>query len=156
MPQNFPRSLRAYAQAGLFLCLCFFSPNNPSPEIYAQASTNSYAQKIRTFHSAEEFARLTHGKVKIDRSAEYEPSFGGLLIGTDGGVILKARNGKMAPFPGKHLLPQQNITVIAQEEPGRFWFGTMKGATLYEEYSNFSKVEYFAGNRWLSDDKVTG
>src|SRR5262249_56938805 len=51
----------------LYLCFCIF----PVISAFAQkqeAKSISYHQKVRTFHTAEEFARLTKGKVVLYRN----------------------------------------------------------------------------------------
>jgi hypothetical protein len=117
-------------------------------------SARTYQQKICSFHSAEEFQRLTGGKVILHRGARYEPYEGGWLIGTEGGVVWEHRNGKTYPFPGERL-PDQAITVIAQEAPGIYWFGTARGAVMYRPDPDAAEMRYFVGKRWLPDDRVT-
>jgi hypothetical protein len=123
-------------------------PCAPSPQIYAERPPNSYAQKIRAFHTAEEFARLTKGKVVIHRSP----------------ICGKCKS----PLPAI-ALPAPQITVYTVSDNGAIeWIGTPLGAirhnALTRVHSSAStsqpdarlKFEYFAGKRWLPDDQVTG
>ncbi len=101
------------------------------PVLGQQPASGLYLQKMRTFHTAAEFARLTQGKVKLQRGA-------------------KARH----LIPRDRLLPVSELTVIAEESPGVTWFGSERGATRYDARTR--SVEYFAGQRWLPDDRVSG
>jgi hypothetical protein len=101
----------------------------------AQApQANSYRQKVRTFHTAGEFARLTGGKVPIHRQLE----------------------------PRQHAAlreavvrwPTAQFTVIHVESPSVTWVGTRQGAIRLGR--DHQTLEYFSGQRWLPDDHVTG
>ena len=83
--------------------------------VTAQAQTpKTYWQKTRTFHTAEEFARITKGKVKIQRSPKYKLAEGGFLVGQKGVV------------PRLGTLPiYADVTVIAKSRG--YWIGTMQG-----------------------------
>ncbi len=126
--------------------------------VTAQAqSSNTYLQKTRTFQTAEEFARMTQGKVTVHRSADFVSSYFGSpseYKGTATGIVYRD-NPKSDFKPLSQQLPQHKITVV-QEIPVRsgLWIGTNLGAIRYGFASN--KVEYFAGQRWLPDDYVTG
>ena len=98
------------------------------------ASSPSYLQKSRTFHSAAEFARITGGGVQMRTSV-------------DAADELRIRR-----FP-VHL-PVNEFTVIAFESPTLAWIGSAQGAVRLN--TERSTVEYFAGERWLPDDHVTG
>jgi hypothetical protein len=99
----------------------------------AQAPEKTYRQKIRTFHSAEQFASLSGGKVQIGRRVD------------------RARLEELLRR-GTHL-PQTDVTVTAAESPTVLWIGTPHGAIRVSEPRS---IEYFAGMRWLPDDYVTG
>ncbi|MBO0723021.1 MAG: hypothetical protein J2P41_19510, partial [Blastocatellia bacterium] len=88
-------------------------------------------QKFRTFHTAEEFQRLTAGRVKLYRSAS---------------------NG----FQFHRSLPNYEITVIAGDpaNTGVLWIGTKRG--MFSYHPSDDSIQYFAGKRWLPDDQVTG
>ena len=92
---------------------------------------NTYLQKTRTFHTPEEFARLTGGQVRIERRAR-----------TD------TRDLPRRPLP---VWPP---TVIAQQSRSVTWIGTRRGAIRLSE--DGARVEYFAGGRWLPVDEVSG
>lgn len=105
---------------------------------------NAYRQKTRSFHSAEEFARLSGGRVEVQR--HLDPRQESAL--------------RQAPIQ----LPTYDFTVIAREGTGGrvpglldhafTWIGTRQGAIRLS--SDRQAREYFAGRRWLPDDHVTG
>ena len=95
---------------------------------------NTYAQKTRTFHSAGEFARTTEGRVRIERQVDPEQA-------------ASLRRGAIR-------LPVIEFTVINQVSPSITWVGTPEGAIRLG--GDRTTVEYFAGRRWLPDDRVTG
>src|SRR5882672_10179645 len=99
MPQNFPQSLRACAQAGLLLCLCAFLSNNNSLVLRAQESTKAepFLQKVRTFHSRAEFLRMTRGRVKISHT------------------VPKGVQTYLQSFPGAPRLNWGEVTVIVRQ-----------------------------------------
>jgi hypothetical protein len=131
------------------LCLCIFLTSSA----YAQkqeAKSISYHQKVRTFHTAEEFARLTKGAVKLYRKSNCD--------------------GCKAALPGL-ALPIPQITVYADNGEGIHWIGSPLGAIRHNVFTKAHliigrptesqsdmrlKFEYFAGKRWLPDDQVTG
>jgi hypothetical protein len=96
--------------------------------------TVRYRQKIRTFHTAEEFARATAGKVKIDRGVDAAQE----------AVLHRA-------FV---QLPHTQVTVITAAPTSEMWIGTREGAIRLGR--DLRTREYFAGKRWLPDDHVTG
>jgi hypothetical protein len=91
----------------------------------------TYRQKVRTFHSPEEFKQLTRGKVRLER-----------------------RLTSIAPREHPRGLPVESVNVIAVESPSVAWFGTRAGAIRFNRAS--SSLEYFYGRRWLPADDVTG
>jgi hypothetical protein len=94
----------------------------------------TYLQKTRTIHSAEEFARLTGGKVRIEKGLDRE---------------------KLAALrEGVTRWPTTGFTVLAEQSPDVAWVGTRQGAIRLSR--DKTAVEYFAGRRWLADDHVTG
>ena len=94
---------------------------------------STYLQKTRSFHTAEEFARMTGGKAALQRNLD--PRQETML-----------RTG--AP------LPVSSLTVIAVESPSTTWIGTQQGAIRVSR--DGQQREYFYGRRWLPDDHVTG
>jgi hypothetical protein len=99
-----------------------------------QQAAATYRQKVRTFHSAEEFARMTGGKVRVSR-------------GLDGRRHASLRQSTIE-------WPSIDFTVIANESPTVTWVGTRQGAIRVTR--DDERIEYFAGLRWLPDDHVTG
>ena len=95
---------------------------------------HTYRQKARTFHSADEFARMTAGKVRIERTLD----------------------------PQQHAqlrqaltqVPITPFTVLSVQSPSVTWIGTRQGAIRFSR--DYQTREYFAGLRWLPDDHVTG
>jgi hypothetical protein len=95
---------------------------------------NTYRQKVRTFHTPEEFLERTGGKVRVVR--QIEP-------GQDD-ALRRAAEG----------LPVNQFTVISVESPSVTWIGTRQGAIRLSRDNQVR--EYFAGLRWLPDDHVSG
>jgi hypothetical protein len=103
--------------------------------IGAQSGSGStYKQKIRTFHTADEFARLTGGKVAIHRTVDVPQE-----------MALRRAAGQ---------LPVNDLTAIANESDSITWAGSSHGAVRVNRHDR--SREYFAGRRWLPDDRVTG
>lgn len=154
MPQNFLGSFRISAQAALLLCLCVFLFRSSSFSTNAQAlATEKFLQRIRKFHSAEDFKQLTQNKVKISRQPTLKYA-GGELIGSSSGIVLKRRDGSISPYPAGIQLPADEITVLLDDQPSVIWIGTKRGLIVYNELSK--NIRYLAGKRWLPDDQVTG
>jgi hypothetical protein len=95
----------------------------------------TYLQKVRTFHDAAEFARITGGKVTIER--RLDPNAHDALL-------------RQLRTP----LPTTGVTVINVQPPAVTWVGTRHGAVRISH--DYATREYFAGQRWLPDDHVTG
>ena len=100
----------------------------------AQDAPGSYRQKVRTFHTAEEFAQTTGGRTPIDRSIDP--------------AIQAALHKRFVP------LPHAEVTVIKASPASGIWIGTQEGAVRLAP--DFRGREYFGGKRWLPDDRVTG
>jgi hypothetical protein len=96
--------------------------------------SSTYRQKLRTFHTAAEFNRITGGAVRMERHVD--PSEEAAL----------RRTAIQLPVP--------TFTVLKVESPSVTWVGTRQGAVRISH--DRSAVEYFAGARWLPDDHVTG
>jgi hypothetical protein len=104
------------------------------PAAAQDSSSDTYRQKVRTFHTSEEFARLTSGRVHIDRRLDSEQ-------------ILMLQKGALQ-------LPNTRFTVIRRGPGAVTWIGTREGAIRLG--SDHRAHEYFSGRRWLPDDHVTG
>lgn len=91
---------------------------------------STYRQKVRTFHSAEEFTQLTRGTVRLQRQP----------ISLAGDL--------------PRQVPVRSLTFRALESPSVTWFGTHEGAIRFNRVA--SSLEYFHGRRWLPADEVTG
>jgi hypothetical protein len=119
---------RHVARALLLLC-CLAVP------AYGQTNAGAtYRQKVRTFHTAEEFARVTAGKVDIDRRID---------------AVQQA-----ALHSAYVQLPHTSVTVIKAAPGSGVWIGTREGAVRLS--GDYRTREYFGGRRWLPDDHVTG
>src|SRR5262245_15923795 len=133
----------------LHLCICIFLTSAAFAQSQA-AKSISYHQKVRTFHTAEEFASLTKGSVKLYRKSNCD--------------------GCKAAVPGL-ALPIAQIPVYADNGQGVHWIGTSVGVIRHNVFTRVDlitgrptgsqsdtrlKFEYFAGKRWLPDDQVTG
>ena len=117
---------------------------------YAQTT---FIQKSASFHTAAQFQELTSGRASLSRSPRLERN-GEHLIGSRNGIVIQQRDGGFAPFPAKGLLPTREVTVITRDPQGTLWIGTTRGAIRFDENAN--RVEYFAGQRWLPADDVSG
>jgi hypothetical protein len=109
-----------------------------SPATGPAAAPATYRQKIRTFHTADEFKRMAGG-VRLHRTVD--PS-----------AELTLRRA-VSNFP----IPQ--FTVIAAESNFVTWLGTPQGAVRLSVDGRAGGTlvkEYFAGRRWLPDDRVVG
>ena len=102
-------------------------PVQPSP-------ARAYGQKTRSFHTADQFSRLTSGKVSIHRQADPQ----------------RQREILESGVP----LPTTRFTVIHAQSPSITWIGTPQGAVRLDRAH--ATREYLAGQRWLPDDRVTG
>jgi hypothetical protein len=105
-----------------------------APAAVGSVSQDSYRQKIRSFHTAEEFAKLTGGRVAMQRRVDAE----------------QEKRLRTQPF----LLPSHDLTVVAPHPAGATWIGTSVGAIRVG--GGGAAREYFFGRRWLPDDHVTG
>ncbi len=114
---------------------------------------NTFSQKSRTFYDSAEFRRIPGSSgIRLIRAKRLARK-GGVLIGSEHGVVWRATDGALAPFPARQRLPVNEITVIAEQSAGVLWFGTRRGAVRFDETSG--GIQYFAGQRWLPDDHVT-
>ena len=98
--------------------------------VRAQEPPASRLQKTRTFHTADEFARMTRGSVRIVRD-----------VAADAVKDLPG-DAPITPF------------TVAAASGSTVWVGTRQGAFRVRRGS--PGREYFAGLRWLPDDHVTG
>ena len=97
-------------------------------------AAETYRQKARTFHTPDEFARVTGGKVILQKQLD--------------------RERLAAMREGVTRWPTTQVTVIHAESPSVTWAGGPQGAVRYSD--GYKSVEYFGGRRWLPDDHVTG
>jgi hypothetical protein len=95
---------------------------------------SGYLQKTRTFHTAAEFAAMTGGRVRLQRGLEPD-------------AAARLRRSAIR-------LPVREYTIAASESAAITWIGSPNGAARIHD--NDDRLEYFAGQRWLPDDRVTG
>jgi hypothetical protein len=88
---------------------------------------------VRTFHSAEEFQKQTGGRVRLRRTAD----------------TAQVRSLLELPI----VWPVVPFTVTAEQSPEIVWIGTDRGAV---RVTRSRHLKYFAGQRWLPDDRVIG
>ncbi|MGH9833081.1 MAG: hypothetical protein ACREBD_01785 [Blastocatellia bacterium] len=69
-------------------------------------------------------------------------------------MIKKTRPQDRPHIPTHRLLPYGMINVAVVEKPPIIWIGTDRGLFLHTGQN--SPLGYFAGARWLPDDRVTG
>ena len=139
----------------LYLCCCII----PAISVFAQkqeAKSISYHQKVRSFHTAEEFAGLTKGKVHLYKQPTLKVDDGAILIGAKGIILFREKNGQTAPSAIGSLPIYEEVTVIAKGSSGEYWIGAKKGAIFVCTGCIATSYQYFAGGRWLLDDNVTG
>src|SRR5262249_30765509 len=77
----------------LHLCLCIFLTGS----VFAQnqkAKSGAYPQKVRAFYNAEEFARLTKGKVHLYKQPTMRVEDGASLVGAHGIILYREKNGQ--------------------------------------------------------------
>ena len=115
--------LSVLACVSLCLALARYAPAQPA---------GTYLQKTRTIHSPEEFARVTGGRVRLER-----------------GVDRQAYEALRKPGV---KWPTDGVTVVHVESPSVTWVGTTRGAIRFTDGAR--TCEYFAGPRWLPDDRV--
>lgn len=113
----------------LLLCSC------AALSLTAQESDpGTYRQKTRSFHTAEEFARVTAGRVEIVRRVDPAQ--------------------EAALHKAYVQLPNAQVTVVKAAPTSAIWIGTREGAVRLSR--DHRTREHFAGKRWLPDDDVTG
>ncbi|MEP6592626.1 MAG: hypothetical protein ABJC51_02990, partial [Acidobacteriota bacterium] len=117
----------------LIICLLGFGGTHEVRAQQRDAAPDRYLQKTRAFYTAAEFERATGGRVHIQRTLD--PAAAAALQKT---FI---------------ALPSIRLTVI-QAAASATWVGTEDGAIRLG--ADGRSVEYFAGQRWLPDDHVTG
>ncbi|MBK9707721.1 MAG: hypothetical protein IPO77_12130 [Acidobacteria bacterium] len=145
-------SRRSIQVLTLFTCQLFAAFNS------AQAQTSNapdrFWQPTRTFHTADEFKKATGGRVVIQRSTVIRVTNEGTLTATSGGIVQRKPDGILQPYFSDRLLPINDVKVLAHDQ-SFIWMGTEHGAFSYNNTSN-SPIKYYAGKRWLPDDRVTG
>jgi hypothetical protein len=120
----------------------------------AAQSSNHYLQKTRTFHTAEEFARITRGNVKLQRSPIYKHPEGDSLVGQKGVVFYRDKAGKFGASTIGRLPVYADVTVIAKNSG--YWVGTTQGLFFTPVNGRENRSYFLAGKRWLPDNHVTG
>jgi hypothetical protein len=117
----------------LVLLVCSAAAIAAAGVAQSPAAPQQYRQKVRTFHSAAEFAQQTGGRVRVERQLDEAT--------------------RVAVRMALARVPVTDFTVIVKS-PSATWIGTTRGAI--RAAADGQSVEYFAGKRWLPDDRVTG
>jgi hypothetical protein len=130
MPDPNPSRLVLRVCAAVAAAAAWLSIHAQAPQ---PAASGTYLQKTRTFHSPEEFARLTARKVENRRGSDPQVQRELLEAGP---------------------LPSTRLTVTARQPDGVTWIGTSEGAIRLDPGRHTR--DYFAGRRWLPDDRVVG
>jgi hypothetical protein len=124
-------SLSSRVSSLLLWALCW---STALSSLTQQPQPQSNRQKVRTFHSADNFAQLTGGRVQINR--QLDP------------------RREEALRQAVTAWPDTRFTVINVESPSVTWVATRQGAVRLSSSDHVR--EYFVGKRWLPDDHVTG
>jgi hypothetical protein len=123
-------------KASVMVCVCALLLGIVGVSGQGSPPAATYRQKIRTFHTADEFKRLAPG-VRLHRTV-------------DPAIEMSLRR----IIPG---VPVMQFTVIASESNSVSWIGTPQGAVRLSIGSGGALLkEFFAGLRWLPDDRVVG
>ena len=117
----------------LIACLLGFGSAHEVRGQQQDATPDHYLQKSRAFYTAAEFERASGGRVHIQRTL-------------DPAAVAALQKTFVT-------LPSVRLTVI-QAAASATWIGTEEGAIRLG--ADGRGVEYFAGQRWLPDDHVTG
>ena len=99
--------------------------------LFAQPAPAVYRQKMRTFHTEDDFKRTAGSRVKIVRTLD--------------------RDRLTTLLQSGATLSSTRLTVIADESPAVTWIGTGEGRC-----ASAAIVAGLAGKRSLPDDVVTG
>lgn len=110
-----------------------------------------YPQRSATHHTAAEFQSLTRGRVRIHREAR-----DGEYRAIENGVIRQLADGRIEAVPRNGLLPVTPVSVVLRGDDQTLYLGTAKGLIRYSTAAETLPIRYFAGRRWLADDRVTG
>src|SRR5215510_14411061 len=139
----------------IYVCLCVFLTGSAFAQ-NQKTKSGAYRQKVRAFYTAEEFARLTEGKVHLYKRPTLKVDDGASLVGANGIILYREKNGQTGLSSIGALPVHEEVTVIAKGSSGEYWIGTKKGAIFVCTLCIATSYEYFAGGRWLPDDHVIG
>jgi hypothetical protein len=133
------------------IALCLISTTSA----IAQDRGGPFAQPVRTFLTAAEFARITEGRIRLVRSASLALADGSILTGSQDGIVSQRVGEPPHPYLGGLRLPNLDITVLVEEQPAVIWAGTSRGLFALNRFTRTVDC-YYAGQRWLPEDHVTG
>src|SRR5262245_7549827 len=150
-----PDLMKTQGVLTIYVCLCVFLTGSAFAQ-NQKTKSGAYRQKVRAFYTAEEFARLTEGKVHLYKRPTLKVDDGASLVGANGIILYREKNGQTGLSSIGALPVHEEVTVIAKGSSGEYWIGTKKGAIFVCTDCIATSYEYFAGGRWLPDDHVIG
>src|SRR5205085_3122124 len=142
-------SLFAWLAKAVAICVIL------AASLLAQDREKVFSQKVRTFHTAAEFARLTEGKIKLIKTASLRLPDGSVLTGSEEGIVRQKAGESLRPYLAGVQLPGLEVTVLIEEQPSVIWVGTKQGLFAINQLTRAVR-SYYAGKRWLPDDHIIG
>ncbi len=133
-------------------CLYLSATRSIAAQDQEKPTPGVYLQKTVRIVPLNASRAVTNG-VSFHRRPRFKTANGDTLIGSANGIIRENSSGGLDLVSGN--LPSNQITVVTEEEPGLIWIGTERGAIRYDGRSKPADIQYFAGKRWLAQDRVT-
>lgn len=124
-------------------------PNAGFAEVLFDPADDSFV-----LYSRKAMARWREGKLRelpvpsANIAGVLAAARGELKVATDQGLYTVTRGEAV---PDRTPLPWPELTCIAQDARGRLWLGSTRGAFSLD---GDGRVSYYAGRRWLADDRV--
>ena len=121
----------------------------PEGEIYLATSQGLWRREAsdwRVFGEAEGHA----GMASQDARAVFVDKFGHAWVGTAAGIEILDGHDWWERIQGRNGLCYEEVTCLAPLDSGRLWIGTGWGLIRLDGH----EWHYYAGRRWLADDRV--
>ena len=93
---------------------------------------------------------VTNAAMRV--TALCEDATGSLWVGTQTGGLFRREGESFRRFPGKDLLPEENITSLAADAAGNLWIGTRSGLNRWDGRG----ITSFTSREGLADQNVSG